>query len=255
MKDELTAAEKEAIAKEKTRIQNIYEERKQNCQSFSIKVPKNQCKYFIEPRGKPIQEIFQETGVSVEMPPPDFQSDIITLRGEQASDPKHHRYFVTRGTEVLKQISNDYGGVTVSIPKIGSNIGKVFLKWSKYFFKPAKQVFHEIVKDLEVMVTVECIIPQGHHFIVLGTRGSKVQTIQRQLNVTVKFPGHENPEDADKVMTNGDAHADVSPEDQPNPGWQSFVVPYRRSGPTSATCRHIWKQSVTRRETTTLTHD
>ncbi|GFT62982.1 vigilin [Nephila pilipes] len=36
-------------------------------------------------------------------------------------DPKHHRYFVIRGAEVLKQISNDYGDVTVSFPNIGSN--------------------------------------------------------------------------------------------------------------------------------------
>ncbi|GFT02981.1 vigilin [Nephila pilipes] len=39
-------------------------------------------------------------------------------------DPKHHRYFVTRGAEVLKQTSNDYGDATVSFPKIGSNSSK-----------------------------------------------------------------------------------------------------------------------------------
>ncbi|GFT30691.1 vigilin [Nephila pilipes] len=58
------------------------------------------------------------------------------------------------------------------------------------------------------MVTVECIIPQEHHRTVLGTRGSKVQNIQRQFNVTIKFPDREKPEDADKVTMNGDAHAD-----------------------------------------------
>ncbi|GFS67317.1 vigilin [Nephila pilipes] len=33
-------------------------------------------------------------------------------------DPKLHCYFVARGAKVLKQISNDYGSVTVSFPKI-----------------------------------------------------------------------------------------------------------------------------------------
>lgn len=41
------------------------------------------------------------------------------------------------------------------------------------------------------MVTVDCIIPQEHHRTVLGTRGSKVQNIQRQFNVSIKFPDRE----------------------------------------------------------------
>ncbi|GFU17707.1 vigilin [Nephila pilipes] len=89
MEDELTivevkAGEKEAVAKGKARIQNIYEERKRNCQNVSVKVPKNQLKYIIEPRGQTIQEILQETGLSVEMPLSDVQSDIIIIRCEQA---------------------------------------------------------------------------------------------------------------------------------------------------------------------------
>lgn len=34
-------------------------------------------------RGTTLQEILSETGVSVEMPPADKQSDTITLRGDQ----------------------------------------------------------------------------------------------------------------------------------------------------------------------------
>ncbi|GFT50331.1 vigilin [Nephila pilipes] len=52
-------------------------------------------------------------------------------------DPKYLRYFVTRGAEVLKQISNDYGGITVSFPKIGFNSSKVVLKGAKSFLEPA----------------------------------------------------------------------------------------------------------------------
>ncbi|GFS87708.1 vigilin [Nephila pilipes] len=52
-KDELTIAEEyEAGAKAKTRIQNIYEVRKRNCQRISIEVSKNQHKYIIGPRGQ-----------------------------------------------------------------------------------------------------------------------------------------------------------------------------------------------------------
>ncbi|GFT09009.1 vigilin [Nephila pilipes] len=71
------------------------------------------------------------------------------------SDPKYHRYLVTSGAEVLKQVTNVYGGVTISFPKIGSNSRKLALKGAK------------------------------DHLTLLGTRGSKVQNIQRQFNVTV----------------------------------------------------------------------
>ncbi|GFS82727.1 vigilin [Nephila pilipes] len=85
MKNELNfAGETEAIAKANDRIQNIYEEQKRNCRSVFVEVPKNQHKYIIGPYGQIIQEILLETDVSVEMPPPDVQSDTTTLRGEQA---------------------------------------------------------------------------------------------------------------------------------------------------------------------------
>ncbi|GFT00341.1 vigilin [Nephila pilipes] len=52
MEDELTIARvKEAVAKAKARIQNIYEKRKRNCQSASVEVPKIQYKYITGPLG------------------------------------------------------------------------------------------------------------------------------------------------------------------------------------------------------------
>ncbi|GFT74072.1 vigilin [Nephila pilipes] len=123
-------------------------------------------------------------------------------------DPKHHCYFVARGAEVLKPISNDYGDVTIGFPKIGSNSSKIALKRANDFLEPTEKRLHEIVEDLEAMVTVGYIIPQDHHPNAWGSKDSKLQNIQRQLNVTIKFSDREKPEDADKVMMNGDAHAD-----------------------------------------------
>ncbi|GFT12151.1 vigilin [Nephila pilipes] len=102
-------------------------------------------------------------------------------------DPKRHRYFVTSGAEVLKQVTNDYEGVTVSFPEIGSNSSKLVLKGTTDFFESA---------NFE------------HHLTLLGTRGSKVQNIERLFNVTVKFPDRIKSEDADKVTMKGDVHAD-----------------------------------------------
>ena len=59
----------------------MFKEKK--CALVSVEVPKSQHKYVIGPRGSTIAEILQETGVSVEMPPPDSPKDTITLRGPQ----------------------------------------------------------------------------------------------------------------------------------------------------------------------------
>ena len=50
--------------------------------------------------------------------------DIMTV------DPKHHRYFVARRGEVLRQIGDQYGGVTVSFPRAGVQSDKV---WNIFF--------------------------------------------------------------------------------------------------------------------------
>ncbi|GFT00343.1 vigilin [Nephila pilipes] len=67
-----------------------------------------------------------------------------TLETTTEIDPKHHRYFVTRYAEVLKQISGDYGDVIVSFPKTGSNNNKVALKGAKDFSEPVKQRLRSI---------------------------------------------------------------------------------------------------------------
>ena len=45
-------------------------------------------------------------------------------------DPKHHRYFVARRGEVLRQIGDEFGGVIVSFPRSGVSSDKV---WTSHF--------------------------------------------------------------------------------------------------------------------------
>ena len=63
-------------------------------------------------------------------------------------DPKHHRHFVARRGEVLRQIADDYGGVTVSFPRVGVNTDKVKLKGSGECVEGAKKRIAEIVAEL-----------------------------------------------------------------------------------------------------------
>lgn len=43
-------------------------------------------------------------------------------------DPKYHRHFVARRGELLHDISDQYGGVTVSFPRSGIDSDRVVLK-------------------------------------------------------------------------------------------------------------------------------
>ena len=49
-----------------------------------------------------------------------FYLDNIT-EGEVLVDPKHHKHFVARRGEVLRRISDDYGGVLISFPRQGKH--------------------------------------------------------------------------------------------------------------------------------------
>ena len=63
-------------------------------------------------------------------------------------DPKHHRHFVARRGEVLRQIGDEYGGVTVSFPRSGVKSDQVKLKGAKDCVDGAKKRIAEIVDDL-----------------------------------------------------------------------------------------------------------
>lgn len=121
--------------------------------------------------------------------------------GEMRVDPKFHRHFVARRGEVLRQIGDMYGGVTVSFPRSGDTGDVVQLKGAKECVEAAKQRIQEIVADLQQMVTLECVIPQKYHGTVMGSKGHKVQAITSEFDVQVKFPDREVHNEA---QLNGD---------------------------------------------------
>lgn len=126
------------------------------------------------------------------------------IESEMKVDPKFHRHFVTRRGQVLREIADEYGGVSVSFPRSGVQSDKVVLKGAKDCVEGAKQRIFEIVADLEQMVNIECIIPQKYHRTVMGAKGIKVQSITQEFDVQIKFPDREMKEDEDEQQQNGD---------------------------------------------------
>ena len=75
-----------------------------------------------------------------------WQDNIV--ESELSVDPKHHRHFVARRGEVLRQIAEEFGGVIVSFPRTGVKSDKVVLKGAKECVDGAKKRILEIVADL-----------------------------------------------------------------------------------------------------------
>ncbi|XP_069769259.1 vigilin-like, partial [Narcine bancroftii] len=83
MKNEIViTGEKEQVAQAVCRIKRIYEDKKSKSTTIAVEVKKSQHKYVIGPKGNSLQEILERTGVSVEIPPSDSNSETVILRGE-----------------------------------------------------------------------------------------------------------------------------------------------------------------------------
>lgn len=75
-----------------------------------------------------------------------FQDNVV--EDNMSVDPKHHRFFVARRGQVLREIADEYGGVMVSFPRTGSQTDKVTLKGAKDCVEAAKKRMKEIIEDL-----------------------------------------------------------------------------------------------------------
>ncbi|KAJ8936997.1 hypothetical protein NQ314_012079 [Rhamnusium bicolor] len=131
------------------------------------------------------------------------------IESDMQVEPRHHKHFVARRGEVLHKITEDCGGVMISFPRSGVESDRVVLKGPKECIEAAKERINEIIRDLESMVTIECIIPQKHHRTVMGSKGHKVQGITSDFDVQIKFPDRDNQEEyVNYEQVNGDINSE-----------------------------------------------
>uniref|UniRef100_A0AAX7V0S1 Vigilin n=1 Tax=Astatotilapia calliptera TaxID=8154 RepID=A0AAX7V0S1_ASTCA len=201
-------------------------------------------KFLIGKGGGNIRKVRDSTGARIIFPTPeDKDQELITVVGTEEAvrdaqkeleeliksldnvvedtmnvDPKHHRYFVARRGQVLRDLADEYGGVMVSFPRTASQSDKVTLKGAKECVEAAKKRMQEIVEDLEAQVTMECVIPQKFHRSIMGPKGSRIQQITRDHNVQIKFPEREDPQAFGHapVQENGEADGEVKEPVDPN---------------------------------------
>jgi len=61
----------------------------------------------------------------------------------------------------------------------------------------------------EAQVTIECVIDQKVHRTIMGPKGSNVQAVTQEHNVSIKFPDRDLPHKAS--VENGDATEETNP--------------------------------------------
>jgi len=204
------------------KLQELSDEKQLSGHSIEIKAKPQHHKFLIGRQGINIQKIRNETGARIIFPGADDEDrESILIIGTKESvakakedlevrikeldnivedtmtvDPKHHRHFVARRGQVLRQIGEEFGGLVVSFPRAGVTSDQVNLKGARKCVDDGKLRIQEIVQDLEEMVTIDCEIEQQFHRTVMGAKGSQVQRVTGEFNVQIKFP--------EKAMENGE---------------------------------------------------
>uniref|UniRef100_A0A2K5CAC2 Vigilin n=1 Tax=Aotus nancymaae TaxID=37293 RepID=A0A2K5CAC2_AOTNA len=235
------------VEKAKKQLLHLAEEKQTRSFTVDIRAKPEYHKFLIGKGGGKIRKVRDSTGARVIFPAAeDKDQDLITIIGKEDAvreaqkelealiqnldnvvedymlvDPRHHRHFVIRRGQVLREIAEEYGGVMVSFPRSGTQSDRVTLKGAKDCVEAAKKRIQEITEDLEAQVTLECAIPQKFHRSVMGPKGSRIQQITRDFSVQIKFPDREeNPVHSVEpvVQENGDEAGEGREAKDADPG-------------------------------------
>lgn len=222
---------KDDVEKAKKMLLDMANEKQISSLTAEVRAKPEHHKFLIGRNGANVQSIRDKTGARIIFPgEKDKDRELIIIVGTKEAvaaaktelearikgldnvveetmtvDPKHHKHFIARRGEVLRQIGDELGGVIVSFPRSGAPASnKVTLKGAKNCVDAAKARILEIVNDLENQVTIECLIDQVYHRTVMGAGGTKVQQVCADHNVQIKIPerNNSNKENGEGEMNN-----------------------------------------------------
>merc|ERR1712203_1224443 len=205
---------KDDVDKAKQLLVSLSNEKQLNSLTAEVRAKPEHHKFLIGRQGANIQSVRDKTGARIIFPnEKDKDRDVITILGTKEAvaqakkelesrikdldnvieetmtvDSKHHRYFVAKRGEILRNIGEKYGGVVVSFPRPGVTSDKVTLKGPQDCVEAARSKIEELVLDQEAQVSIECCIEQIHHRTIMGPKGGNVQKITSEHQVQIKFP-------------------------------------------------------------------
>lgn len=225
-KEEISiTGEREAVLMAKDRIMRIYIDKEKKCQTVSMEVRKSQHKYIVGPKGSTLNDIFLKTGVSVEMPSPESNSETITLRGEQDKlgpaltvlyEKAHsevdaeidvpawyHKYILGPKGSKFQEISQDFQKVNVSFV---TNEDKIKMHGPVAEVDKAKEVIGEVIREIKSKIVIEEIkVNSRYHRFIIGKNGVNIKHIREETGAQIHIPseGTENIASSDSIRIEG----------------------------------------------------
>ncbi|CAL8242009.1 unnamed protein product [Merluccius merluccius] len=222
------------VERARRQLLQLAEEKQVNNFTAELQAKPEYHRFLIGKGGANIRRVRDKTGARIIFPAPDDgEQECITIVGREeavrlaqkelealvknlddvvedsmAVDPRHHRHFVCRRGQVLRELAEEYGGVAVSFPRTGAHSQRVTLKGAKDCVEAAKRRIQEIIEDLESQVSVEVCILQRYHRAVMGPKGCRIQQLTKEHQVQVKFPERDDGNTGPDPQENGDASPD-----------------------------------------------
>ena len=211
-KDELSiAGEKEGVLAVKAAITAIWKDMEKKCTSISVNVKKSQHRYVIGPKGNATNEILAETGVFVEMPASDSNSETITLRGPQikiglalnkvyekansvVNESVHcptwlHKYIIGRKGAGIQKISQDLQKVHIGFNEDDS----IKIDGPPEEVEKAKVELERQANDLIKSTSfAEIKVDAKYHKHIIGKGGSTINKIKSETDVTINIPDSDS---------------------------------------------------------------
>ncbi|KAM8882459.1 vigilin [Synchiropus picturatus] len=224
------------VERARKQLLQLAEEKQVNNFTAELQAKPEYHKFLIGRGGANIRRVRDRTGARIIFPSPDdTEQELITIVGKEEAvrqaqkeleslvknlddvvedsmvvDVRHHRHFVCRRGQVLRELAEEYGGVAVSFPRTGVNSQRVTLKGAKDCVEAAKKRIQEIIEDLESQVSVEVAIPQRYHRAVMGPKGCRIQHITREHEVQIKFPERDDSTAGQDAFSQENGH--ISPD-------------------------------------------
>merc|ERR1711970_781972 len=207
-KDELSiAGEKDGVMAVKEKIVQIWKEKEKKCTTVSVEVKKTQHRYIIGPKGNAINEILADTGVFVEMPSSESDSETITLRGPQEKLGLALTKVYEKANSVVSLTVNCpswlhkyiIGRKGAGIQKISAELTKVHIGFAdddkiKIDGPPdeAEKALAEIEGQAKALIGSttfeELKVDAKYHKHIIGKGGSTINKIKAEADVTINIP-------------------------------------------------------------------
>ncbi|XP_015787332.1 vigilin [Tetranychus urticae] len=225
---------KEMVHKAKQQLLELKNEKVENSFEVEIKAKPELHRFLIGKKGTNINKLRTKTGVRIMIPADgdEDQDGTITIVGKKDAVLKakteleemihdleqivedsvkipvqFHSHF--KRLSAQRQIKEGLGDLQISFPR-SNNSDQVSLRGSKDCVEMAKSRIIEMVGDLEAQVTMEVVIPQVYHRIIMGKQGRNVQSIQSEHKVEIQFPKRETGDAKENAVVNGNAEGETA---------------------------------------------